>query len=161
MGCRFGTLHAFLKAVFQGEGYVFHATIEIPEDYPAAPSLITLACPTQPQAATKIPDTLMAKSDKRALDLLKQCAGEKPTNNALKHVEAEVNYNLPAHCAGGGGVAGDNYYLAKQVMLLMRCLDIFMHVELGKTDRMCLRASRGRDRSLPFNWNPTMKMFEH
>eukprot|EP00667_Euglena_gracilis_P005136 EG_transcript_5171 len=151
-------LKAF-KAVFQAEHYTFHATVYVPEDYPETASLITLSCTAQPASTSKVPDTLKDKVDRGALDLLRTCAHERPTLNGLKHVEYEVNYNLQPHCSAP--VAADRYILVRQLQLLMRCLDLLLHVETGKTDRVCLRPQRGRDRALPFQWSATLKMFEH
>jgi len=152
-------LKAF-KAVFHGDQYTFHAIIAIPEDYPETQGLVTLTCTAQPPAAGTIPAFLSGKTDQRAVELLRQCADrDRPALGGLPHVEWEVNYNLQPHCTAP--VVGDRYSLTRQVLLLMRCLDILLHVQAGKTDRVCLRAYRGRDRALPFQWSDAYKMFEH
>eukprot|EP01012_Entosiphon_sulcatum_P058081 TRINITY_DN82024_c0_g1_i1.p1 TRINITY_DN82024_c0_g1~~TRINITY_DN82024_c0_g1_i1.p1 ORF type:complete len:713 (-),score=121.77 TRINITY_DN82024_c0_g1_i1:13-2130(-) len=137
----------------------FEVTFTVQGDYPNTPSLVSIVGvpnPKRKQPAAALPGPLKSLADPEAVEFVGK-QEMRTTSNALRNIEFEVNANMAAHCAD----LTDGWLLTRQVLLTMRCLDIMLHAETDKTERLCIRSHRGRDRSLPFLWNQTLQMFEH
>mmetsp|Transcript_12918 Transcript_12918/g.45372 ORF Transcript_12918/g.45372 Transcript_12918/m.45372 type:complete len:272 (+) Transcript_12918:1322-2137(+) len=143
--------HRFFQLTVKKGEWQALAEIELPRGYPKKAPSFTLKM-LQEGARKTAPSFSLTSVDPNALAVVDAARknGE-ATDNALRSIEEELNTHAAAEAAAAGCPA--SRLLIYQLWTLKHCFAIYIDVVTGQPLH-ALREHRGRDRRLPFLYNP-------